>query len=142
MKERNKRKNNIKEIFWYGISGVTTAAVNIGFYYLLISIGTDFRIANLIAIISSKVYAYFTNKYLVFRTRCNTYRKALVEFIKFLFARGFTGLIDFIGVWFAVDYLSVDRMVSKYAIQVIVIILNYILGRVFVFTRDKRPHSS
>lgn len=138
MKEQKKLKNNIKEIFLYGISGVTTAVVNIGLYCLLISIDIDFRIANLLAITSSKAYAFFTNKYLVFRTRCNTYSEALVEFLKFLFVRGGTGLIDFIGVWFAVDYLSVDRMISKYAIQVIVIILNYILGKVFVFTRRNK----
>lgn len=139
MKENQTKKNNIKELFWYGVSGVTTAAVNIGLYYFFSKIGLDYRLSNFIAIVSSKIYAFYTNKYLVFRTHCSSWQEAVHEFVKFILARSFTGIIDFVVVWLAVSVLGMDRMFSKYAVQILVIIINYVFGKEIVFKRrDKR----
>ena len=136
--DKLKDKEQLKELFWYGISGVTTAIVNIGVYYGLQKIGFDYNIANLIAIITSKLYAFITNKLLVFKTSTNSIKDFFLEFFKFFMARSFTGIVDFVGVWFMVSILGFDRMISKYAIQIVVIILNYVLGKKFVFLKGKK----
>ena len=51
------------------------------------------------------------------------------------FARGFTGIIDIFGMFYAVEILKADEMFTKCVIQVIVIILNYILGKRVVFNK-------
>lgn len=135
--EKNQKKN-LKELFWYGVSGITTAAVNVGIYYLLSNIGIDYRVSNFLAIINSKIYSFFTNKYLVFRTHHSSWQESIYEFFKFFLARGFTGIIDFVGVWLMVSILGMDRLISKYVIQIIVIIMNYILGKKIVFRRGKK----
>ncbi len=136
--DKLKDKEQLKELFWYGISGVTTAFVNIGVYYVLQKIGFDYNIANLIAIITSKLYAFITNKLLVFKTSTNSIKDFFLEFFKFFMARSFTGIVDFVGVWFMVSILGFDQMISKYAIQIVVIILNYVLGKKFVFLKGKK----
>ncbi len=132
-----KDKDQLRELFWYGIAGVTTTLVNVGLFYILQKTGMQYNIANLIAIVSAKLYAFITNKYLVFRTGNMGFKKACLEFLKFFVARGFTGVVDFAGVWFMVSACGIDRMISKYVIQVVVIILNYVLGKLFVFVRKE-----
>lgn len=134
-------KEQLKELFWYGISGVTTTLVNVGLFYVLQKAGMNYNLANLIAIISAKLYAFVTNKLLVFRTHTPSFKEFFVEFFKFFVARGFTGVVDFVGVWFMVSVCGIDRMISKYVIQVVVIVLNYVLGKKFVFIKEKEEEA-
>ncbi|MBP3277329.1 MAG: GtrA family protein [Butyrivibrio sp.] len=135
--EKFKDKEQLRELIWYGISGVTTTLVNVGLFYVLQKAGMQYNIANLIAIVSAKLYAFITNKYLVFRTKSESFLDACLEFFKFFIARGFTGVVDFVGVWFMVSVCGIDRMISKYVIQVVVIVLNYVLGKLFVFIKKE-----
>ena len=61
-----------------------------------------------------------------------------MEIIRYIFARGFTGLIDIFGMLFAVEILMADEMIAKYIIQVIVIVLNYIFGKRLVFRGNEK----
>ena len=88
--------------------------------------------------LSAKLFAYITNKWFVFRSHCANLKELFLEIVKYVFARGFTGLIDIFGMFFAVECLQADEMVTKYVIQVIVIILNYILGKKVVFKKRER----
>lgn len=135
--EKFKDREQLRELFWYGIAGVTTTLVNVGLFYVLQKAGMQYNIANLIAIVSAKLYAFITNKYLVFRTKSKSFWDACVEFFKFFIARGFTGVVDFVGVWLMVSVCGIDRMISKYVIQVVVIVLNYVLGKLFVFIKKE-----
>ncbi len=135
--EKLSDKKQLKELFWYGIAGVTTTLVNVGLFYVLQKAGMQYNIANLIAIVSAKLYAFITNKFLVFRTKSESFWDACIEFFKFFIARGFTGVVDFVGVWFMVSVCGIDQMISKYVIQVVVIVLNYVLGKLFVFIKKE-----
>ncbi len=137
IKNKLQDRDQLKELFWYGIAGVTTTLVNVGLFYVLQKAGMQYNIANLIAIVSAKLYAFITNKYLVFRTKSESFWGACLEFFKFFIARGFTGVVDFVGVWFMVSVCGIDRMISKYVIQLVVIILNYVLGKLFVFIKKE-----
>lgn len=122
----------IKEIFLYGVGGIGTTILNVVTYQLLL-LAIDYKSANLIAIVFTKLAAYIWNKNLVFRSHCKNFKDFVAEFIRFVLARGFTGLIDYFGVIFAVEILSANKVYSKYALTIIVIIINYILGKKAVF---------
>lgn len=133
------RKVFSREFITYGIFGVMTTLVNILVFQLLWKeSGIAYGIANIIAVLAAKVFAYLTNKCFVFRSHCANIRELLVEIIRYIFARGFTGLIDIFGMLFAVEILMADEMIAKYIIQVIVIILNYILGKRLVFRGNEK----
>lgn len=135
--ENNKIK--IKELFRYGIVGFSTTLINLITYHIFLLI-LDYKIANLIALIVSKTYGYFANKTIVFKSKTNTLRSWVTEVLKFIAARGFTAVVDYFGLIFAVEVLGWNNIVSKYLIQIIVIILNYILGKYVVFNGDRETN--
>lgn len=128
-------KERIKELFLYGIGGVGTMLLNIVMYRLLLFI-MDYRIANLITLIVTKLAAYVWNKMAVFKTSHNSIKGFLAEFGRYILARGFTGLVDYFGLIMAVEIFGFSKVYSKYALQIIVILLNYILGKLAVFTKS------
>lgn len=146
MIKRSISKKRLPEIARYGIAGLATTAVNIAVYRLLLLI-LDYKISNLLAILASKAFAYAVNKLFVFRSRCATGGELLREIGRFILARGATGLFDYFGLMIAVDLLHFDCVWSKYGIQAMVIILNYVLGKLAVFKgkdskgQDAQDHS-
>ncbi len=129
-------KTRIKELIRYGLVGLSTTIINILTYQGLLFV-LDYKIANLIALIVSKTYGYFANKKIVFHSKTESFGAFVLEVLRFVFARGLTALVDYFGLIIAVDLLHYDKVISKYVIQVIVIILNYVLGKYMVFVKKK-----
>ncbi len=121
------------ELRRYLLVGLSTTIINLAIYHLFVTCGMEYWYANALAIICSKVYAYLANKLQVFRSACHGWREHLWELLRFVMARGFTGIVDYFGLIFAVEALGADKVIAKYAIQMIVIILNYIMGKKLVF---------
>lgn len=130
-----KDKKFLKELTRYGIFGVGTTLVNI-FVYQSLLLFLDYRISNLIAIIASKMFAYITNKKFVFHSHCENDKELKQEIGRFILTRGATGLLDYLGLMVTVEIFCFNRIWSKYAIQIIVIVLNYVFGKntVFIYT--------
>ncbi len=131
------RKNTIKELFVYGVFGVLTTVVNIIVYQILLSrFILKYWICNLLALLFSKLFAYFVNKKFVFRSKCSSFIALCKEFFSFIAARGLTGLIDFFGLIMMVEFFHIDKILSKYLLQIIVIVLNYVFSKLFVFKKS------
>ena len=132
--ETTKKK---EELLLYLVFGVTTTAVNILSFQLLYNYGLDYKWANLVALLIGKGYAYITNKIFVFKSHCNNWKDLLKEFFRFVCARGITGLIDCFGMIIAVEVFGVSAILTKYVIQVVVIVLNYVFSKWAVFKQSK-----
>jgi len=124
-----------KEVIFYGIFGVLTTVVNLASFYILNSIcKINENIANIIAIILAVLFAYFTNKDLVFHSNANTFKEKLKQFIKFISGRAVTMILEFVGC--ALLFLTpIPEIVSKLFITVIVIILNFFISKFFAFKK-------
>ena len=107
-----------KETINYIIFGVATTLVNIFSYQIFLMLNIDYKVANIVALILAKAFAYITNKFLVFKSKREGLGELLKEFIRFVYTRGFTGLIDYFGLIFAVEFLNANKIISKYIIQV------------------------
>lgn len=121
-----------KLLISYAIFGVLTTALNIIIYQVMILV-VDYKIGNLIAIISSKIFAYVANKKFVFKTKCATKAEWIKEAVRYIITRGFTALIDYFGVIFLVEVFHLNESYVKYFVLLIVVVLNYILGKNAVF---------
>lgn len=124
-----------KETFAYAVCGVFTMALGIAVYQLLLYAGMYYQHANLISLIIGKLAAYLCNKIFVFKVFQKTFFGWLKEFGRFIIARGATFLIDYFGVIIAVELLGWDEVLSKYFFVVLVLILNYIFGKLIVFKK-------
>lgn len=124
-----------KELISYLIFGVLTTVVNIVVYYVFNTwLQVNYLVSNAIAWIASVLFAYITNRKYVFESE-NT--SMINELVKFIGARLSTGIMDMILMWLLVDVLSMNSMFSKIVVNVLVIVLNYVLSKVFVFKKEE-----
>lgn len=130
------KKKGFRELIRYGIVGVSTTIINIGIYQLYLTLGLDYKWANLIALVAAKNYGYFANKLFVFRSHCKNMSEFFKEMFIYITARGVTGLFDYFGTIISVELFRADEVITKYIIQVIVIILNFVLGKFLVFHKN------
>lgn len=127
------------ELFRYGIGGGSVTVINFVLYTVLVAVGMRYTLANIIALAVSKTWGYFINKFYVFRSHTSGLRETAAELFRFILARGFTGLVDYFGVVLLVEVLRVNELISKYAIMILIIILNYVLGKKAVFVKKEEP---
>lgn len=126
------------QLLSYGFFGVVSTLVNIFLYQAFLTV-TDFKIANLIAIIGSKIFAYFVNKKFVFRTKSSSIFALIAEMLKFILTRSFTGLIDYFGLIILLEVFMFDEVYAKYLLQIVIVVLNYFFGKKVVFiNKDKK----
>lgn len=125
-------KSSVGEICIYICTGIATTILNIALYQLLLKY-VDYKISNLIAIISAKVLAYVLQKHFVFRTKCSNAVELIKEIVRYTLSRGFTGIVDYFGVIFLVEICRFNESYVKYFVMLIVIVLNYVLGKKAVF---------
>ncbi len=126
--------NKYREIIDYIIFGGLTTLVNIvAFFIFETLLGWPYLIANAVAIVLSILFAYITNKLFVFKTRNMTFNENMKEFLKFIGFRLVSGLADMAAMWMLVDLISIDTNIAKLLTQFIVVILNYVFSKLFIF---------
>lgn len=125
-----------KEVIFYGIFGVLTTIVNIGIQSLLVFQGLEENISNIIAIVIAVLFAYFTNRKLVFNSTANTFQEKLREFYRFIIGRAFTMVIEALGFPLLFNVIGLPNLISKLIITVLVIILNFFISKFFAFKKD------
>lgn len=124
-----------KEIIFYAIFGVLTTIVNIGTFALMTKVlKLDENISNVIAIILAVLFAYITNKDLVFHSQAKKLKEKTKEFIKFIAGRAFTMIVEFVGCYLMFK-LPIPEMISKCIITVLVIVLNFFISKFFAFRK-------
>ena len=131
--EKIVKKVFTREIILYAIFGVLTTIVNLVTFWIFESIlNWNENISNVIAIITSILFAYFTNSIWVFNSQAKNYKEKLNEFARFISGRCLTMVIEFIGC-FLLFKTPIPTMISKLVVTVIVIILNFFISKFFAF---------
>ena len=118
----------------YLVFGVLTTIVSLVVYYSFVLIGTDHMTATVLKNVAGILFAYFTNRGMVFGSKAVGEEKTK-EFLKFVSSRLVTFGLDLVMMFVMVDLLSVNKMIAGALSTVIVIILNYVLSKLFVFTK-------
>lgn len=130
-----------KEIVNYLIVGVLTTVVSLGSYYVLVFTilnpkdGIQLQIANIVSWILAVTFAYVTNRRFVFESKG---RNVVKEATKFYFARASTLLIDMFFMFLFVSIINMDDKIAKIIVQVVILVLNYIFSKVFVFKNSAK----
>ena len=129
-----KIKDQHREMILYLIFGVLTTAVNYVSYLLLAPFFAKTVIPTVIAWVLSVIFAYVTNRIFVFCSDAKG-KDIIKEIIAFFGARAFSGVLDVIIMWIFADTLCFNDKIIKILSNVIVVILNYIAGKWFVFRK-------
>lgn len=126
--------NKYREVIDYIIFGGLTTLVNIVAFFIFDTLlSWPYLIANAIAIVVSILFAYITNKLFVFRTKDLPLKENILEFARFIGFRLLSGVADMATMWILVDLLTLDTNIAKLLTQFIVVVLNYVFSKLFIF---------
>ena len=126
------------DVVRYVFFGGCTTLVNLVCFYILWNLcHLNLNIANVISIIVAIIFAYIVNSKYVFQDKCETLRDHIRPFCKFISARLLTMVIEVGGVWLLCEKMGMNGMVGKFCTQFIVLALNYVFSKFFVFTTGK-----
>lgn len=142
-----------REIILYIFFGVVTTVINWGLYALFANaLNLSVALSNILSWIITIAIAFITNKLFVFESKSFKASVLLKESISFLGSRAITGVIELVGVpllemtgfdslfypileglGFKWDIFFTPGIYSKISLAVIIVILNYIFSKLFVF---------
>lgn len=126
-----------KEVILYIAFGILTTIVNLGSFYVMNSIlQWNENISNIIAILLAVIFAYITNKDLVFHSEADSFKERIIEFCKFMLGRAFTMVVEFVGGLILFE-LPIPNIITKMGLTIIVIILNFFISKFFAFKSKK-----
>ena len=143
-------KDNLKDLFYkykelilYVFFGGLTTLVNWGGYWLLADLfHVPYLWATAIAQIVSILFAYVTNRIWVFESKAKGVAAVFWEMVRFFGCRGASFVLDLLCMRVGVGALHINDKVMKLLSNVIVIIVNYVFNKVFVFRKppEKQKH--
>ena len=138
-----------EEIINYLIIGVLTTVVNLAVKYALLftvlnaSDATQLQIAVVISWVVACIFAYITNRKIVFKSKST---KILKEFIAFVSARLFTLILEMLIMFIFVTLLKLNSnlwvVIWSIVAQVVVIVVNYILSKLVIFKKEKKDEEN
>lgn len=129
-----------KQLILYIVFGVATTIVNWSIYgFLVKNLQLNMNFANLGAFFVSVLFAFCVNKIWVFDSKSWQFKIVIKEGSAFIGMRLFTGLFELVSLPILVNVginetiFGIDGFVAKILISFVVIIVNYIISKVFVF---------
>ena len=104
-----------REVISYLIFGVLTTLVNWVVYAAMVKVHIDYRIATAAAWAVS----------------------VLKEITSFVACRAVSGVMEMVFMIVMVSWIHMDEYISKIAVSVIVVIVNYVFSKLFIFRKSE-----
>ena len=126
----NKYREYIAYIFWGGI----TTLVNIVSYWLSYNVLHFSNVfSTFIAWIIAVSVAFISNKLWVFKNQNTSWLTNLKELSLFLGFRFISEIFELVIMYWAVDLMNMNGVIWKITTNIIVMILNYIFSKFYIF---------
>ncbi len=127
-----------EEVLSYLIFGFLAFVVNYVVYAVGIkAFSLNYQVSNMIAWVVAVIFAYWTNRTFVFKSKTKEITSILKEFASFVSARLATLVLEIVILWLFVDVLSINDMFAKLVGQFVVIVTNYFLSKLWIFKKKK-----
>ena len=123
-----------KEVLLYLFFGGLTTFISIGSYaFFDISMHMDPMIANIFSWILAVLFAYVTNRIWVFDSNAEGMKGIIQEMVSFFGGRVATLLMEEVILYVGINLLSMNSIGVKVAAQILVLVGNYLISKLFVF---------
>ncbi len=127
------------EAIMYVIVGGCSTFVNLFIYWILTFIFGENKqtsvIFNFISVFCAIIFAFFTNKIFVFKSKSDCFAHAFQEFYKFVGARLTTMAIEIGGVYLLYNIMNINSLLAKFLTQFIVLVVNFFISKFIVFKK-------
>ena len=128
----------------YLIFGALSTLVNILVFaicshviFVKLNSATNLNVSNILALVSAVLFAYVTNKYYVFKSKCEDVKKLIQEMVSFLGCRAITSIMDLVLMNILVEGLKFNDILMKIVVNILVIILNFVFSKLIIFKNEK-----
>ena len=122
----------------YLVFGVLTTLLNLLIFTICCRIiKIPVLISTIISWIIAVLFAYVTNKLYVFDSKVIQKKELAREIISFFYARIITLVIEIVFLWATVIKLGFNEIIMKIIVNIIVIILNFVFSKIFIFKKEK-----
>lgn len=126
-----------KEVLLYLFFGGLTTVISIGSYaFFDICMHMDPMIANIFSWILAVLFAYGTNRIWVFEHIAQDIKGIIQEMISFFGGRVVTLFMEEAVLYVGINILFMNSIIVKVFAQVLVVIANYIISKLFVFKSE------
>ena len=95
------------------------------------------NISTVVSWICAVTFAYVTNRIWVFDSKARGKKGIFAEMVSFYSGRLFTLFVEMGIMWLGYDLLDINYWVTKIFANVVVLILNYVISKLFVFKKKK-----
>lgn len=148
MREEKLDKFINRETELYLVFGVLTTVVNFGTYLVFDwLLGQDYYlISNILSFVFATMFAFVTNKKIVFQSEIWKWELVIKEAVSFVSARiGTFVVVEEIGLWIAVHFLKINMihvfyldgiLLAKILLAFVAVLVNYILSKFFIFKKN------
>ncbi|MCI6017447.1 MAG: GtrA family protein [Clostridiales bacterium] len=127
-----------EELILYVFFGGLTTVVNIVIFWLFADVmHIHYLAANFVAWAGAVLFAYFTNRRWVFKSKVSGFWRILREMFMFVAGRILSGAGDMVIMFVCVDVIHMGNLVGKIASQIFVVIFNYVFSKVIIFKNKK-----
>lgn len=118
----------------YLIFGFLAFVLNYILYFLFAdAMQMHYMAATVLSWVLTVVFAYWTNRTFVFKSQNKDTGSVVKEFVSFIGARIATEVLELVLMYVMVDLLSINDKISKLVCQVLVILANYVLSKIWIF---------
>ncbi len=125
-----------KEVLLYLIFGGLTTVVSLASFWLFTyPLHINVLISNVLSWICAVTFAYFTNAKWVFEAKPETRGEAAKQFVSFYAGRLATLGVEEAILLVFVTLLHGNEMIVKVIAQIVVVVLNYVVSKLFVFKK-------
>lgn len=135
MIQLQKLLHKYRDILLYLVFGVLTTIVNYLVYFPCCAVGLPAAASNTLAWVVSVLFAYLTNKPLVFRSMDWSMNTVFPEACKFFGCRVGSGALETVILFVTVDLLHWSSGLWKIVTSIFVVVLNYIGSKLLVFRK-------
>ena len=118
----------------YLIFGFLAFVLNYILYFIFAdTIAMHYMAATVLSWVLTVVFAYWTNRTFVFKSKNKEAVSVVREFASFIGARVATEGLEIALMYALVDICSINDKISKLVCQAIVILANYVLSKIWIF---------
>ena len=124
-----------REIILYVFFGGMTTVVDWAVSFLLYSLNVNVHLSNTLAWCAAVLFAFVTNRTLVFESRARSFTAVSRELVTFSGGRVMTLLLQELIVFVFFDCLAWNKYLVKIIAAVLVVVANYFISKLIVFRR-------
>ncbi len=128
-----------KSVLLYLFFGALTTVVSILSFFIAGTVmGINVHIANTISWVLAVTFAFVTNRIWVFDAKCETKKEFFVQARDFYAGRLATYFVEELILLVFVNLLSFNQDIVKIVAQFVILVLNYIVSKFFVFKKKDK----